>query len=118
MSVYRTFKGTERKIARLLGGKRTGHTGGADVTTDWLCVEVKHRASIPAWLRGAVAQARRNAGAMQLPIAVIHEHDTQHSQDLVIMTLGDFRDFFGDGDSAAEQLRRATKYELTGLDRS
>ena len=25
MSVYKTFKHTERTIARLLGGKRTGH---------------------------------------------------------------------------------------------
>ena len=96
MSVYKTFKHTERTIARLLGGKRTGHTGGADVTVDWLCVEVKHRASVPAWLRGAVAQAKRNALALQLPIAIIHEHGSLHAEDLVVMTLADFRDFFGD----------------------
>lgn len=96
MSVYRTFKHTERTVARMLGGKRTGHTGGADVTVDWLCVEVKHRSTIPAWLRSAVGQAKRNAGSMQLPIAVIHEHGAQHNSDLVVMTMSDFRDFFGD----------------------
>ena len=99
MSVYRTFKGTERTVAKLLGGKRTGHTGGADVTCTWLSVEVKHRATVPAWLRGAVAQAKRNAGAMQLPIALIHQHGDRHGGDLVVMTLDDFRDFFGDGNT-------------------
>jgi len=95
MSVYRTFKGTERAIARILGAKRTGQFGGADVTGDWLVAEVKHRQSVPAWLRAAVTQAQRNAGELQLPIAVIHEQGGRHDEDLVVMTLKTWLEWFG-----------------------
>ncbi len=96
MSAYRPFKATERAIARIVGGQRTGHLGGADVQTAGLCVEVKHRAAMPAWLRAAVAQAERNATAEQLPVAVLREHGGRHDTDLVVMTLATFRALTGD----------------------
>jgi len=105
MSRYRPFKGTERAVAAALGGKRTGHLGGADVDAGWLSVEVKHRASIPAWLVGAMEQAERNAGVdadgvtRQLPIVVIHQHGGRHVDDLVVLRLGDFTEWFGEAES-------------------
>ena len=95
MSANRSFKTTERAIARRLGGKRLGHLGGADVTTDWLCVECKHRQSIPAWLVDAIAQAKRNATADQLPVAIIHQHGAHHADDLVVLTFAHFQEWFG-----------------------
>lgn len=95
MSKYRTFKGVERRLARRLNGDRTGHTGGADVQTDWLSVEVKSRKQLPQWLRGAVAQAKRNAGVSQLAVAILHEVGRNHDGDLVVMTLRDFEEWFG-----------------------
>lgn len=102
MSRYRAFKGTERAVAAALGGKRTGHLGGADVDGGWVSAEVKHRQAIPAWLAGAMEQAERNAGVdadgvpCQLPIVVVHEHGARHDRDLVVLRLGDFTSWFGE----------------------
>ena len=74
MSTYKAFKGTERRVARVLGGRRVGHLGGTDVTAAWLAVECKHRKRLPAWLKSALSQARRNAEADQLAVCVLHEH--------------------------------------------
>lgn len=109
MSVYRTFKGVERSLAKRLNGQRTGHTGGADVQTDWLCVEVKTRKTLPQWVRDAIGQAKRNAGVSQMPIAILHQTGQRHAGDLVVMSLGDFESWFLSGDdlgvrSSAEYL--------------
>lgn len=97
MSKYRSFKSTERAMARRLGGKRTGHLGGQDVDGGWLSVECKHRATLPAWLTDALAQARRHAGPDQLPIVILHEHGARHDDNLVVLRLADFEQWFGDG---------------------
>ena len=102
MSVHRAFKGTERAIAARLGGQRVGHLGGADVVTDWLSVECKHRQTIPAWLVDAVAQAKRNGGISQLPVAILHQAGARHDGDLVVLTLKDFQDWFGAGEEKGE----------------
>ena len=96
MSVHKPFKATERALAKRLGGVRIGHLGGADVVTNWLAVECKHRKTVPAWLKDALAQSRRNAGVSQLPVAIIHEAGTRHSSDLVVMSLQSFQDWFVD----------------------
>ncbi len=96
MSKHRAFKGTERAIAKHLGGTRRGHLGGVDVTTDWLAVECKHRQTLPTWLTAAMQQAQRHAAMSQLPIVVLHEHGGKHADNLVVMRLGDFREWFGD----------------------
>ena len=96
MSVYRSFKQTERRIAKKLGGVRTGHLGGTDVIASWLAVECKHRKRLPDWLKDAVRQARRNAEADQLAVCVLHEHGARSDNDLVVLTLADWLDWFGD----------------------
>ncbi|MBI3960247.1 MAG: hypothetical protein HY328_15650 [Chloroflexi bacterium] len=98
MSKYRTFKGVERALAQRLNGERTGQTGGADVQTDWLCVEVKTRKHLPQWIRDAIAQAKRNGGISQLPVVILHQVGQRHAGDLVVMTLADFENWFGGGD--------------------
>lgn len=96
MSKYRTFKAVERALAKRLNGERTGHLGVADVQTDWLSVEVKSRKTLPQWLRDAIAQAKRNAGLEQLPVAILHQKGQRHAGDLVVMALADFENWFGD----------------------
>ena len=96
MSVYRTFKGVERAIAKRLGGQRVGHLGGADVVTDWLSVEVKTRRALPGWLRDAIAQTKGNAGISQLPIVVLHQTGTKHTGDIVCLSLADFEQWIGE----------------------
>ena len=95
-----TWKATERAIARHLGGVRTSHrnlgTGDADVVVGAFTVEVKHRKSLPMWLKEGVAQARRYARDDQLPLLVLHQAGQRHDNDLVVLRLLDFREWFGE----------------------
>ena len=95
---YQRGAAAERRIASELNGHRTGNTGkaSADVRTAWLAVEVKERSSLPAWLKRAVAQAVGAAGVSWLGIAVLHEAGERYDDALVVMRLGDFRDWFGE----------------------
>ena len=104
----KTWKHTERKIADLLGGQRVPVTGrgrgdAPDIRHDWIAPEVKHRKLLPAWLLDALSQARASARNGQLPIAVLHPHNGRHSEDLVVMSLGDFIDHFGSISKLGEQ---------------
>jgi len=92
-----TWKQAERAIAKRLGGQRLGATGRAtaDVQTAWLSVEVKSRKSLPLWLKDALAQAS-NGASERLPIVILHEAGQRHSDDLVLMRLGDFEAWFGE----------------------
>lgn len=97
----KTWKKVERKIAEFIGGRRVPVTGrgrgdAPDIRHDWLSIECKHRQELPAWIYDAIDQAKRSAeGTDKLPIAILHEKRAGHSTDLVVMTLGDFRDWFG-----------------------
>lgn len=67
----RRWKATERRIAALLGGKRVpvsgrGRGDAPDVAHPWLSIEVQDRASLPAWLVKALAQAEAAATPDQL----------------------------------------------------
>ena len=90
MSRYRSFKATERQIAKRLGGERHGHLGGADVVADWLSVECKHRKMLHKWLKDALEQAKGNADGDQLALVVLHEHGARHDDDIVLLSLRDF----------------------------
>ena len=93
----KTWKAVERTIAKRLGGKRIGCTGQAtaDVVNDWLSVEVKTRKRLPAWLFRALAQAQLFAGD-KLPVVVLHETGSRHDNDVVVLRLKDFVDWFGE----------------------
>lgn len=92
-----TWKSVERAIAKRLNGKRLGATGKAtaDVVNDWLSVEVKHRRVLPDWLKDALGQAANGAEG-RLPIVVLHESGQRHADDLVLMRLADFEDWFSE----------------------
>lgn len=94
-----TWKNVERRVAKTLDGKRTGPTGrqGPDVVSEWLCVEVKHRARLPQWLTGTVAKIRSQAGPDRLGIVVLHERGMRGG--IVCMSLHDFKAWF-DGTGA------------------
>lgn len=78
-------------MAALLDGQRMGPgTDRADVRCTWLTAEVKHRKTLPAWLLGAVDQARHYSTEAQLPVAVLHQHGARIADSLVVMRLHDF----------------------------
>jgi len=92
------WKRTERAIARRLNATRQGAVGrrGPDVTTSWLALEIKHRRRLPQWLKDALAQAKSGADEQRLAIVVLHESGQRHADDLVVLRLGDFQDWFGE----------------------
>jgi hypothetical protein len=94
----RTWKQAERRVARLMGGRRvpcSGAGGGADVVTSWCAVEVKHRRRLPAWLTAALAQAERAAREGRLAVVVLHEHGQRYAHSLVVLRLQAFQEWFG-----------------------
>lgn len=98
-----TWKSVERAIAAYLGGQRVPITGrirgsAPDVAHDWLSIEVKHRRELPAWLYDAMMQAMAAKRGEQLPVVILHERGRRHDDDLVMIRLKDFRDWFGGGE--------------------
>ena len=96
----KAFKRTERAVAARLGGKRVPITGRQrgdvpDVAHPLYSVEVKHRQSIPAWLKDAVSQAVAASTPQQIPIVVLHEAGQRHGNDLVVIPLSEFTAWYG-----------------------
>ena len=85
----------ERAVAKRLGGQRVGHLGGEDVSHSVFSCECKERASLPAWLTDAMAQAVRHAPEGKLAMVVLHLLGARHDSDLVVMRLGDFEQWYG-----------------------
>jgi len=96
----KSWKEAEKGVAAMLGGERVSNTAlglrSADVETEAYSVEVKSRKSLPAWLLSAVNQAHRNCAAGKLPLVVLHQTGQRRVNDLVVMRLGEFREWFGD----------------------
>lgn len=92
------WKDHERRIAHLLGARRASRpwADAPDVEADRLIVECKARRQLPKWLVGALANAERHAGPEQLAIAVLHEKGKHSENDLVLLRLGQFIEWFGD----------------------
>jgi hypothetical protein len=86
----------ESAIAKYLDAERIAGSGKRDVDGGWLSVECKERSTVCGWLVNMVAQAVRLAKAGQLPVGVIHFLGQRHDDDLVVLRLADFREWFGD----------------------
>lgn len=91
-----TWKTHERRTARALGGQRVGCTGlnTEDVCHDWMTIECKSKKALPDWLKDAIAQAKRNGAADKLPVVVLHELGKRSADDLVVIRMSDFREWF------------------------
>ena len=91
------WKQHERRTARRLSGVRSPNTGKqtADVTAGPWAVECKARKDLPAWLLDAMNQAKRNAGAGQTGIVVLHQVGQRSDKDIVCLTLADFTAWAG-----------------------
>lgn len=89
-----TWKATERAIAARLAGQRVPVSGRArgdspDIAHPRLSIEVKHRATLPAWLHAAMSQAAACASPDQIPVAILHEHGRRHDGDVCVIRLAD-----------------------------
>lgn len=96
----KAWKAFERRVAAVFGGRRRGaDTRGADggktdVVHDHYAIECKLLAR-PTYsdMRGAVAQAERNASPGQEPIAIVKRKNFADDDALVIMRLATFREW-------------------------
>ena len=81
-------KEVEKAIAKIFNGDRMGLFGGEDVKHPKFSIEVKSRLKFVAkkWM----AQANRNNKNNKIPIVVVHEKNTHHENDLVIINIQDF----------------------------
>jgi hypothetical protein len=94
------WKATARRIAALVGGRRVPVSGRGrgdqpDIAHPWLSLEVKDRATLPAWLLDALDQAEASATPAQLPVAVLHRVGDRHDHALIVLRLGGFVDWCG-----------------------
>jgi len=94
------WKAAERKIAAKLGGQRVPVSGRGrgdvpDVQAGWLVAEIKSYDKNPPSIHNAMAQAKASARPGQLAISVFHRNGDRYSDDIVMLTLGDWLDWFG-----------------------
>ena len=96
----RDWKQAERRIAAMLGGRRIpvsgrGRGDNPDVEHPTLSVEVKARASFPAWLEDALKQAELSASEGKTPVAVLHPDRRPYRDALVVLRLSEFAELVG-----------------------
>jgi hypothetical protein len=94
------WKATARRIAALVGGRCVPVSGRGrgdqpDIAHSWLSLEVKDRATLPAWLLDALDQAEASATPAQLPVAVLHRGGDRHDHALIVLRLGGLVDWCG-----------------------
>jgi len=84
MSAAQRWKRQEREIAAALGGVRLPNSGRGqpDVLAGNLAVQVKTRATLPAWLVAALDQAARDAAATRPARPVRSEGGYEHDRRL------------------------------------
>ena len=92
------WKRHELAIAKRLGGKRAGPTGrtGPDVLHPHLGIECKERHTLPKWLINAMAQCVGASATWQLPVVILHQLGQRHDDDLVVMRLADWEQWYGE----------------------
>lgn len=81
------WKRAERRVSAELGGVRVPVTGrgrgdAPDIAHPVLSLEVKHRARLPAWLTGALEQARASSRDGRVPVAVLHASGARYADAL------------------------------------
>ena len=96
----RDWKQTERCIASILGGRRIpvsgrGRGDNPDIEHPLLSVEVKARASFPAWLEDALRQAELSATNGKTPAVVLHGDRKPYRDVLVVLRLSKFAELLG-----------------------
>ena len=95
MPPEKPYKRIEREEAERLGGRRIPHhrPDQPDGESPWLCIEVKARKKLPAWVKDPLHSARAKAKDNQLGIVVLHEMGERDSY--IIISRKDFIDWFG-----------------------
>jgi len=94
------WKNSERKVAEYLGGERVSRgdnfgESDTDVRHKAFSIEVKERKKVSQFLIDIVKQADQYNDGSKLSIGVLHEKGKRHDNDLVLVRLKDFADYYG-----------------------
>lgn len=89
------WKAVELKLAKMIGGERVPITGrqrgsSPDIRHPYLSIEVKERQKLPDWIHEAMEQAEMAKCDGEHPITILHEKGQKHTDDFVVMRLGEF----------------------------
>lgn len=84
----------ERFIASDLGGRRVGILGDEDVSLEGISAECKERQKLPEFIKKCMAQALTNCADDKMPVVFLHEHNTLHSDDVVMMPYLAFKELY------------------------
>ena len=69
--------------------------GREDVITERFSIEAKEREKLPAFLKKTMAQANNNCADDKLAVVCLHELNSNHDHDLVVMEYSTFRTIIG-----------------------
>ena len=85
----RRGKNYERYIAQYLHGKRMGILGNEDVllSNPPIAIECKEREKLPKAIKDWMAQAENNTPEDMLTMVCLHELNSSHEKDYVLMRL-------------------------------
>ena len=86
-------KRVQALLVRRLGGKNVGTIENQDGSHPIWSIEIKKRKTFIGV--GFMEQAIRNSPEGKTPLVVVHQTGQRHDNDLVMMRLGDFEDWFG-----------------------
>jgi hypothetical protein len=96
MAKSRAWKDHERRTAAILNGERTSqpYANLPDVVAGDFVVECKEREALPKWIMDAMAQVVGHAREGQLPLVVLHQKHKHQRNDLVVLRMRDFKEWF------------------------
>lgn len=79
----------QKRIADMLSGVNLGTLGKVDVLTDRFSIECKSRVAFVGfkWYE----QAKKYSDGRKIPIVIVHKKNGKYNNDLVIMSLEDFK---------------------------
>lgn len=83
----------EARIQKRFGGYKQGLYGGEDVATEIFSIEAKTRKKFVG--QQFMDQAVSNCTKGKVPLVVVHVVGQRMPNDLVMMRLGDFEDWYG-----------------------
>ena len=86
-------KSYEKKLSERFKGYRQGLYGGEDVATEIFSIEAKTRKRFAG--QQFMEQAIVNCPKDKVPLVVVHIVSQRTANDLVMMRLGDFEDWYG-----------------------
>jgi len=104
--VLRNVEALYAGVLKRLEWKGRGLGDNPDIEHQSLSVEVKARASFPAWLEDALRQAESSARNGKIPAVVLHQDRGQYPDALVLLRLSEFAELV---ELAGESSGRTTK---------